>query len=436
MMDMKIFCSKNNFLMSSLFIILFEIGFGIKFNIVGTISLSELFLVIFAPFFINKKIFKNYPELNRITLLYIGLLSIQIISEIIVGNRINNSLKGIAITIISYLHVVFLFRYFVKDQRYIVTVFVGVLIYFFFFPASYEGSISGILSGEISPAYIKFRIAPIVAISMAILSVFWRKQKMSLFIASVGILLVIIGARSSGLILFLTGIVSFLVLSNSRSISLKKWRTLLITVSIIGYGLYAAYVHQVLSGEISSGNSWQLLEMSQYGLNPYNPFALLVRGRSEVFVAISAFIDNFWIGHGAWAKDVTGKYRDIGFLLHNMEDGSIYSSTDIPTHSVFFGVAMNNGIFAFICILAIFFFFLKRGYKVISQLNPYLLISVFCIIRSIWIGFFSPHSHFRITLPVYFAFLLASYIVEKKKNENNEILSGLVISKGIEEGRK
>lgn len=43
-------------------LILFEVGFALKFNLVGEISISELFLVFYSPFFYN-------VLLNRKTLL-------------------------------------------------------------------------------------------------------------------------------------------------------------------------------------------------------------------------------------------------------------------------------------------------------------------------------------------------------------------------------
>lgn len=81
---------------------------------------------------------------------------------------------------------------------------------------------------------------------------------------------------------------------------------------LAGYGFYVYYVNRVIAGEITSGNSQQLLVCK----NPYNPLELLMAGRSEVWVGWQAFMDKFWLGHGAWPYDTTGHYQRLMYTMH------------------------------------------------------------------------------------------------------------------------
>lgn len=54
-------------------ILLFELGFGIKFNIIGQISISELFLFVYVPFILSKVKWKKAVELRKITIAYVVL---------------------------------------------------------------------------------------------------------------------------------------------------------------------------------------------------------------------------------------------------------------------------------------------------------------------------------------------------------------------------
>jgi hypothetical protein len=408
-----------------IFLILFEVGFGVKFDIVGTISLSELFLIFSAPFFINKRIFLKYPELNKITLLYFCLFCVQIISEVIVGNSMDRASKGIALTVVSYVHFVFLFLFFCKNINYIGIILIGSLACQAIFPPQItqdivldNKDISDILKGEArggALAFLKFHIVPMISTGLMIVSTRLNEKKTSLLLLFTGGLSVVLGARSSGAIILLTGIISFFILSK-KTYSFRK--NVLITISvvglIVGYGLYAIYVNKVLTGEIKSGNSWQLLQVDKIGANPYNPLALLIMGRTEVFAGLVAFSDKFWTGHGAWAADV--KYTELMYLLRDSDGHVIYERSTFDAHSVLVGSAVQNGVFAFLCMLGIFCFFLKRGFKLFSRKSPYSIIIIYFVFWALWVGLFSPISHFRITLPLAFAFLMVSYRIINDKN--------------------
>ena len=192
-------------------------------------------------------------------------------------------------------------------------------------------------------------------------------------------------------------------------------------MSIAGcYALYAYYVHEVLSGEITSGNSWQLFLCP----HPYNPIELLLVGRSEMWVGLQAFMDSFWFGHGAWPYDTDGRYELMLLELHGLSGPNIRLSSDfvIPSHSVWIGSGMMNGIFAFATMGYIVYFFLKRGWTAIMHSEKtYQLVLSYFMLDLFWTAFFSPQSHFRWSMPIAFALLFVMYNVSKKDTADREL---------------
>lgn len=395
---------------TSILIFLFELGFGFKFNIIGEISISELFLLIYTPFILPKIRWTHANDFKKITIAYFCLLCVQIFSEIMVGNEISNSLKGLAITIISYLHFIFLFYNLTKDKRLILIVILSQIATQLFFGTTFEEqSAEDILAGE-AATYLKFYIAPLTILIFLAFSIIYNKPNMPILFSLLGIGFVVLGARSSGIMAVFAGMAAYLaehkfLLANKK---LLFWSCVILI--IISYGGYIYYVNLVLSGRIVSGNSQQLLICK----NPYNPIELLMAGRREVWVGWQAFMDKFWFGHGAWPHDTTGYYQR---LMYEMSDKLFALTKDridynflIPSHSVIIGAGMMNGIFAFLAMMYIIFYFLKKGILSLWKCeHKYLLVLAYFEYNLFWNALFSPQSHFRQTIPISFAIILVTY---------------------------
>jgi len=398
-------------MLNKIIIFLLEIGFCIKFNIVGTISLSELVLIGTSFWYVKKDLFIKYPILKTITWLYIGLLLSQILSEIVIGNIFSNSLKGYAVTIVSYLHFIFLFSLFVKNRKYIIYAIIGILVSNFLFGSQFEGDVSEVVNGE-GATFLKFYLAPLIINILLLISILTKKRIITLLCIFIGLAFMILGARNSGLSIFLTGTIAYSILFIlKRKIDKNRLVIMVLITSIVGYGMYIVYVNNVLDGKIVAGNSSQLKNAK----NPYNPVNLLLLGRTETFVGWLAFMDKPFFGHGAWAIDSTGKYRILAFKLI---DGTYRESNRIdliPCHSVLIGSGMQNGILAFWFMGSIFILIIKIGIKTLNKNDFYLIINIYSIVFILWNGLFSPVSHFRLSLPLYFAFLMASYFINEKK---------------------
>lgn len=397
-------------------IFLFELGFGIKFNIVGEISISELFLFVYTPFVIARIQWSKSKELSSITIAYVLLFCAQIFSELLVSNGLANSLKGLAITVVSYLHFIFLFYNLTKDKRLILVIILSQIAMNLIFGTSFEEqSAEDILAGE-AAVYLKFYIAPLIILIFLAFSVISKNRNLPIFFSLLGFGLIILGARSSGGMALIAGMVAYLM-EHKNLIPNKR---ILVLVSVIllfiSYGFYVYYVNMVLSGDITSGNNQQLLVCK----NPYNPLELLMTGRKEVWVGWQAFMDKFWFGHGAWAYDTTGYYQK---LMYSMTDNLSALTKErisfhylIPSHSVLIGSGTMNGILAFCSMVYVIFFFFKKGLISLEFCeSKYLLVLAYYDYNLLWNALFSPQSHFRQTLPIAFAIILIIYLSDRNK---------------------
>ena len=388
-----------------IFILLVEVMFMFKFNLGGEISLGEFALIIWFLLFFRKLTGVVFwkPFLH----LYAFLLSAQLFSEFFVSNGFNDSMRGLMVTIVSFIHLSFLLYYGCNDKRFLLFAFLGAAISILMQKMDEDVSMDIIESGE-AAAYVKMRLAPAVGYIIMTASVFINRKINFAIFTLVGAIIVLLGARSGGMFIFVSGILGY-YLSSSKNISIKSKIPSIILALIILYVGYCYYATGVLEGRIVSGNNKQILSMS----NPYNPLELLYVGRGEFFVGIQAFIDKFWLGFGAWAKDNTGHYWD---MLHKMKGlDSDWHGVWLPVHSILIGWGVYNGILCFIAGSRIVIFTLKNSFLFLKYGlydNRYMSCISYCLISFLWNLLFSPPSHFRYTLPLLMVSLLM-FNVEK-----------------------
>lgn len=395
-------------MIDKIILILFEIGFGIKLHLIGEISPSELFLLGSCPYYFTKLKISNNRELYRLSLLYLGLVTVQIVTEYWVGNSFNNAARGIAVSIVSYFHVLFLYFYFIKSRSLIAYALIGIILRLVVF----GGDLSNIEIGDSAfVGLLKFRIVPIVTHILILLAVLKPTWNFTPILCICGILLIIFGARSGGGILFVAGLINYF-LTIKHKFQFKNLRLTIALGCIFLYGCYCIYVQEVLNGSIKSGNSEQLLKVN----DPYNPIYLLMAGRSETFVGFIAFMDKPLTGWGAWTNDPQMKYHKLQTKFSNRKyNRSNIFTKEIPSHSVLIGSAMMNGIFAFIFMFCIFASCLKKAYIILKTDDKYKTVILILLIDFIWVMLFSPQSSFRYTIPLEIAFILICYQIIKCK---------------------
>lgn len=401
---------------------LFELGFGIEFNIIGQISLSELFLLAYVPVFVLPKVkWKEAVELRTLTIAYALLLFSQVFSECMVGNVLSNAMKGLAITAVSYLHFMFLFFLLTKQKNLVFVLIIFQIVSMLVFGTSIEEqSMEDIIEGE-AAAYLKFYIAPLLSLIFLFASLFFSKYRNNALLFSLlGCFFILFGARSSGGIALVTGLITYMLMYREFVKNRKKLWLFFTIICVLSYGFYIYYVNQVLMGEIISGNNRQLFLCE----NPYNPLELLMAGRSEMWVGWQAFMDKFWFGHGAWPYDSTGKYLRMMYAMHDeLKNVPVNLHYLIPSHSVLVGSGMMNGVFAFLAMAYIVFFFVKRGIlSFVRCERKYKLVLVYYVVFLLWTALFSPQSHFRLSMPIAFAIIFVIYAsIKARENKRKEM---------------
>ena len=400
-----------------LFFVLFELGFKLKWTFVGEISISELFLIFSSIYYIYQvRPFSN-KTLRPFTILILLILFTQGITEVFVENEVNNALKGMAINVMAFLHVCFLYYYLSKDRRYVLWFALGFMLRYLFMSLDEEPKE---MTDELTERqndyiyFLKFRLVPMTEGLLIILAVFFTKRAYALLALAAGVTLVMLGARSGGTIIVVAGLVAYFFYKSGTK--MHRYFKIYATVILIGtYGFYCVYVNQVLKGEIVSGNSEQILKVK----NPYDPLNLLMFGRAETFAGLMAFMDKPLTGWGSWAKDPDMMYNTIVTELHDTST-EYYAIEEIPSHSILIGIGMSNGIFAFFFMLLIFIIVVRRGMFLLKYSNKYYYIICFYLIYFSWHMLFSPQSNFRYSIPLAIAFIFVSWELKKKELADNK----------------
>ncbi len=393
-----------------IFFFVYAIGNIINLQIIGTLTLTDLLIfILFIIQLIRGKVYKTICSeraFQYITKLYITLFFIQFFTEILVNNEINNMLKGLAVTVFSFIKIPILWSIIIKEKNNILWLFLFTCIVNFLAIDNEDAvTAADVMSGE-SFSFFKFKIAPLIGEALVILTLIRKRSYDFILFIIAGIFCIVLGARSTGLMIFLTGATAFFFINNKKIEKkvLIKWS---IIGSIVCYGLFVVYVNAVLSGDIIGGNSSFQIRNAR---NPYNPLYVLLSGRTESPASIAAIADSPIIGWGAWAEDPNLKYHIIQMQFQDEKlDPSWGEVNIIPAHSVVLQTGVNNGIFAMIVIFMIIYFFIKKGAISLNKNNPYLYLVLYCIFQLIWNGLFSPLNHFRASFPIYFICCFYSY---------------------------
>jgi len=406
-----------------LFFLIYGLGEQIQVKLIGTLTASDLFVILYFLFYFvlgnKRKKFLANKEFVKLSKAYLALFLVSVIMEFAVGNQLNNSLKGLAVIVLSYMKLFFLWQV-LENHVERIYLYLGsmALMALFFISPEEEASISDVLSGE-AYSFFKFKIAPRIGEALVIFSLLQHRTecKTGMLFIFAGGLCIILGARSTGLMIMLTGVFGILTIRgrNLSGKTLLKWG---IPGGIALYGVYVVYVNAVLSGAIIGGNSH---DQFQRTANPYNPINILMLGRTELPASTAAIIDKPITGHGAWTVDPGFKYHMIALEASRGEytDAMESNATNvIPAHSVIMGTGVRNGIIAMCLIVFIIAFVIKRGWLSLNRYNPLTYLVVFSIIQLLWNGMFSPTSHFKGMFPFYFVCCLMSYKYYTRRNNN------------------
>ena len=388
-----------------------------RVNLIGSISLTELFVVTQIPHLLNwlNTQGKKIPHLCRIVKAFYWLIAVQIVAELMVHNTLANAARGVAVTIMALFLMLFFIEKLVNNISLIIWIPICRILSLIIF-----GDQFGYAYIE-DATYFKFYIAPILASAVCVITCLnWKFLQGYLFFLILGASLFIIagGARSVGFSLLFTS-VGFLLYNKYKIIKFKKILPgLIVSILIIQLFLSLVYMPKVKSGEWGlEGNRTQFEKINWNS----NIFMILFSARTDFLVSAIAFADRPLWGHGSWAIDHSGRYH----ILQAKMMGDEYKLTPelnkmVPCHSVVIGKGVSNGIFSFLLFLYIFFYIYRVGFKGLYQDSPYNIFLLWTIISSFQHLLFGPPAVLKNSGSIAFAVMFALFYFHLKFVKNHD----------------
>lgn len=382
----------------------YALGSGVNINLVGQFKANEILVLLLFPFSMQKNDMKNYPLLRKIVYALLMLLLFQLITDlVVVHNSPQNFLRGSASIIMPILSFIVVFKMFQDEE--------AIVLYIFFTVIKNIVFTDDIVDSDMS--YFKFKIAPILSnIVYLLVYYFYKKGNMKMLLGTIFVYCVICLAndtRSSAVSLLIAAVLIYFY--NNVNVTRQKIIVFAVAGALFFECAYAFYVKSVLNHELGGSHSIEQLQRLD---NPYNPFELLITGRGETYVAMTAISDNPWFGHGSWAVDKNLKYYKMLLAVHD-EDLNIDKATQkdqlVPSHSILLGAWVNYGVGGFIAVFLVFCYLMRAGFYVIAHGQSLALypIMVIMTVGLIWMFCFSPFQHLRYSAPAWGAMILSAY---------------------------
>ena len=372
---------------------IFALSFFYKFDLIGSLYLSQLIIFVLFIYYFQKIKFVIFPK-NFFIICLIFLLS-QIISDIINSTEFNNYIRGwikILITILSFITFFIIASYENKKIQIILfwIIFISLCFYSLIDFKSFEYSWKFGLANN-------FLILILLILSFKKIDIKNIKLIVFIIIISISFISLFFGARSTFLLSSILLFHLFLLKNNNNKNILKKiilFTPVLIFVILFFYNYI--YTNFSISENLIRKYSIQTGDLGMF-----------LGGRSELLASYKAIIDKPIWGHGSWASNCEYVY----FLKEQLELYNYQKYVDIyncriPSHSVILGYWVEAGIFGFIFWLY-FLNLIIKSYLIELQKPTYASpLKLFLIFLSIWDILFSPFGGTRmIILPLYLAII-------------------------------
>ncbi len=375
-------------------------------NIGGEVSPSFLFILFSSPFWIQELKFKHDRILQYFAILFGLLLAVQFVWIPFAHTTLFIQIKGIMVTVSGLTYFVYFYLVMRKNPKVVKWIVLGEFLASFVFMnvlVEREGSEFGFWKFQLMPRLV----ISVILVFLWFVKFYWIQKIAPFLLIGIGILGLATGARSTGLVALITGMLT-LSLQQKEYFQIKNVKTYLIISIVLLYIAYAfIYVPNVLNGTIQAGNTEQLKRTD----NPYNPLNLLKLGRTDAIIPFVAFADKPITGWGYFTRDPNFKYRKLQIKeMSSIEEMAsmhieIGRHYNIPGHSVWGYYSCSYGIIAFVTIFLIIIRTWQYAYRSFNQQNCWLLYRNFLLVDFTWNVIFSPMAHFK-TLPMSIAIIL------------------------------
>ena len=370
--------------MVNLFYILFAISFTFKTNFIGDLYLAQVLTIFISIYFL----FKNSDHLKLVSyekkILFLIILWFlnQIVSDQVNQISFNNSARGSAKIIITYLS----FYSFFKLSKSLnismtkILLWICIVKLFLMFTA-YNNSfmLSWKFSGGVS-----------LSISLIIFFNLYYKNYLTnnyllFLIFGIGILSLFFNTRY--LFLFNTLFVFYTILFEKFKIN----RIIPIVLSSLIFYLFITNIYEMLIVYELLPNTLLEKQISQN-----SELGTLLGGRSEIFSSYLAIVDAPIMGHGSWAENCKYIYSIYDQIIqYNPNIKVDLTRCLIKSHSVIFGSWVNSGIFGFLFWFYIIIIIVIKLIKDIRTDGNLLTLLLYLTITVFWDIIFSPYGGTR-----------------------------------------
>ena len=382
--------------MVNLFYILFAISFTLKTNFIGDLYLAQVLTIFISIYFL----FKDSDHLKLVSyekkILFLIILWFlnQIVSDQVNQISFNNSARGSAKIIITYLS----FYSFFKLSKSLNISMIKILLWIcivnlFLMFTAYNNSfmLSWKFSGGVS-----------LSISLIIFFNLYYKNYLTnnyllFLIFGIGILSLFINTRY--LFLFNTLFVFYTILFEKFKIN----RIIPIVLSSLIFYLFITNIYEMLIVYELLPNTLLEKQISQN-----SELGTLLGGRSEIFSSYMAIVDAPIIGHGSWAENCKYIYSIYDQIIqYNPNIKVNLTRCLIKSHSIIFGSWVNSGIFGFLFWFYIIIIIVKKLIKDVRTNGNLLTLLLYLTITVFWDIIFSPYGGNRMVyLPLCIVIIL------------------------------
>lgn len=370
--------------MVNLFYILFAISFSFKINFIGDLYLAQILTIFISIYFL----FKNSDHLKlvsyekKILFLIILWLLNQIVSDQVNQISFNNSARGMAKIIITYLSFYSFFKLSKLPNISVIKILLWIcIVNLFLMFTAYNNSFmfSWKMGGGVS-----------LSISLIIFFNFYYKNYLTnnyllFLIFGIGFLSLFFNTRY--LFLFNTLFIFYTIIFEKFKIN----RIIPIVLSSLIFYLFITNIYEMLIVYELLPNTLLEKQISQN-----SELGILLGGRGEIFSSYMAIVDAPIIGHGSWAENC--KY------IYSIYDSKIQYNPNIKidltrclikSHSVIFGSWVNSGIFGFLFWFYIIIIIVVKLIKDIRTDGNLLTLLLYLTITVFWDIIFSPYGGTR-----------------------------------------
>jgi len=335
----------------------FMLGLGSRLNVqlIGFLPLSELAILLFAPFLAPQLTSRRTlePCKTALGLALVWLLS-QVITDLAIGTRWDLAARGAARVIVLLVMIPFFSWYFrdhvVPKIAWITVGSIpsGILSAYVLRSGVHEGRElvygEAIINWETHWAFIGNAAIALVALA------FYKRRRLLGYatVAAMGAIQMALGSRAAG-----AGAVAAVALTIGYNTvaggRLRFPRISLRVVAIVGIAailavtaIYQAYSYAAWNGYLGERAFAKISNQSRY------KYGLLLGGRPDTVPGILAIIASPIVGYGSWPLDEKGFYHQACELTQSRADPNFYKTgyPKIPAHSHVLAAWVEGGVFA------------------------------------------------------------------------------------------